>query len=310
MEFQPTHPRGVRPNSHIKSNNRAKFQPTHPRGVRRVSRAGQLPGSSDFNPRTREGCDTVPGATVFAPSKFQPTHPRGVRPGVYPALSVSHSISTHAPARGATLVSLKSILRVKNFNPRTREGCDEIFTCSVRRSRNFNPRTREGCDYFAPTFVPHSEPFQPTHPRGVRPAWQRIAGVFSVFQPTHPRGVRPRWGLGCQCRSRNFNPRTREGCDFGEFKIYTTCEEFQPTHPRGVRPGRLSSLVAPAYFNPRTREGCDFSNLPSSAAVVSFQPTHPRGVRLGCRRRCPGGYHISTHAPARGATIELSRANA
>jgi len=32
------------------------------------------------------------------------------------------------------------------FNPRTREGCDDVEPCSECGELSFNPRTREGCD--------------------------------------------------------------------------------------------------------------------------------------------------------------------
>ena len=34
-----------------------------------------------------------------------------------------------------------------NFNPRTREGCDQIPLQIKRAPQDFNPRTREGCDH-------------------------------------------------------------------------------------------------------------------------------------------------------------------
>ena len=98
-----------------------------------------------FNPRTREGCDRI----------LQP-------------LNYSTYISIHAPAKGATKLSFaygglsgefqsthprrvrQSRNRWKspssNFNPRTREGCDEIKITIDRGTNYFNPRTREGCD--------------------------------------------------------------------------------------------------------------------------------------------------------------------
>ena len=57
---------------------------------------------NDFNPRTREGCDsflTMPKANKF-------------------------SISIHAPVKGATKEEGSGKNDSKNFNPRTREGCD------------------------------------------------------------------------------------------------------------------------------------------------------------------------------------------
>ena len=55
-------------------------------------------------------------------------------------------ISIHAPVKGATSASLIIPKDNKNFNPRTREGCDPRAFDHPARSRYFNPRTREGCD--------------------------------------------------------------------------------------------------------------------------------------------------------------------
>ena len=78
-------------------------------------------------------------------------------------------ISIHAPVKGATLGSRWQDCLDHDFNPRTREGCDEGnakatkrgFTISIHAPvkgatllgttaehvhEYFNPRTREGCD--------------------------------------------------------------------------------------------------------------------------------------------------------------------
>jgi len=55
---------------------------------------------------------------------------------------------------------------------------------------------------------------------------------------------------------------------------------FQPTHPHGVR-----------------REPANQENL-----QTRFQPTHPHGVRLRSGSIADATRHVSTHAPARGAT--------
>ena len=55
--------------------------------------------------------------------QFQSTHPRRVRPVVR---------------------KQKDIIR--NFNPRTREGCDGQSARCLLNLTDFNPRTREGCD--------------------------------------------------------------------------------------------------------------------------------------------------------------------
>ena len=56
-------------------------------------------------------------------------------------------ISIHAPVKGATITTSKTISYMLNFNPRTREGCDSVLDLlPAPYSRYFNPRTREGCD--------------------------------------------------------------------------------------------------------------------------------------------------------------------
>ena len=294
------------------------FQSTHPRGVRLGDSCLQKPPDC-FNPRTREGCDSTPGLACRL-CRFQSTHPRGVRPAAARVLSevswfqsthprgvrpgnlfdpATVIVSIHAPARGATLLWRRRCLLPRGFNPRTREGCDEMSTPERLRS-SFNPRTREGCDKLASFLVRVQGLFQSTHPRGVRLPTCLRKLHHRTFQSTHPRGVRliphnnstvksvsihapargaTRFSAGCITaptvsihrdlhsfptrRSSDlggFNPRTREGCDVG------------------VNNGNLK-----ASFNPRTREGCDL-RIPQSGRSIMFQSTHPRGVRLLTRQ--------------------------
>ena len=60
---------------------------------------------SNFNPRTREGCDD--GTTV--------------------AEVAAYNISIHAPVKGATAVRRNAKGHTADFNPRTREGCDFLY---------------------------------------------------------------------------------------------------------------------------------------------------------------------------------------
>ena len=170
------------------------------------------PGKSDFNPRTREGCDP---SAVFCASLmlvFQSTHPRGVRPfgGFLRLFDVG--ISIHAPARGATCKQSPGHQPRTYFNPRTREGCDLRGVHNGRNEGNFNPRTREGCDLAVNHRLEGLSIFQSTHPRGVRLLQAKSSEIGSEFQSTHPRGVRQQEGMA----------RIREII-------------FQSTHPRGVR---------------------------------------------------------------------------
>ncbi len=150
------------------SYSRRKFQSTHPRGVRRTfylpcRRIGKIsihapargatidslfcnPISPNFNPRTREGCDSKTHDIYREAYGFQSTHPRGVRRGACRTSARRIPISIHAPARGATR---------RAYQP---EG----------RSTDFNPRTREGCDLLTHPAASGYGLFQSTHPRGVR----------------------------------------------------------------------------------------------------------------------------------------------
>ena len=81
---------------------------------------------------------------------------------------------------------------IQNFNPRTREGCDEASPAMETNPRqNFNPRTREGCDQ---------------NKRAIRT--ERI--IISIHAPVKgaTAGVR-----SPTMNTDYFNPRTREGCD-------------------------------------------------------------------------------------------------
>ena len=78
-----------------------EFQSTLPRRERRVN-VGKLHRGLNFNPRSREGSDTEQVARVEELSNFNPRSREGsdslIRL-VYPV----HTISIHAPAKGATL---------------------------------------------------------------------------------------------------------------------------------------------------------------------------------------------------------------
>ena len=99
-----------------------------------------------FNPRSREGSDTVPGALSKASSK----------------------ISIHAPAKGATKKGQLLLQDSGYFNPRSREGSDGIDRWGCNRGKNFNPRSREGSDYLSIFLILSRDKFQSTLPRRER----------------------------------------------------------------------------------------------------------------------------------------------
>ena len=122
----------------------------------------------NFNPRTREGCDTNQSGFDYLDKLFQSTHPRGVRLKKTSLSEILRQISIHAPARGATGYAFIAGLIAFYFNPRTREGCDMFFTINLHWIFKF----------------------QSTHPRGVRRLFAIDWRAIVKFQSTHPRGVR------------------------------------------------------------------------------------------------------------------------
>ena len=132
-----------------------------------------------FNPRTRVGCDNPFVRDKSGRLMFQSTHPRGVRRRDMRFIICESNVSIHAPAWGATSLTIDNRIVLNGFNPRTRVGCDMI---------PLNNATE-------------TQMFQSTHPRGVRqdstgnaaegltvsihaPAW---GATVSMFYPVDSR---------------------------------------------------------------------------------------------------------------------------
>ena len=56
------------------------------------------------------------------------------------------NISIHAPVKGATCRLQAASQRCCDFNPRSREGSDQVHLYSRLETPDFNPRSREGSD--------------------------------------------------------------------------------------------------------------------------------------------------------------------
>ena len=190
-------------------------------------------------------------------------------------------ISIHAPARGATFGTLRSIPAASlfqstlprgerlshfcrltsviiHFNPRSREGSDSFAAPTLNLLSNFNPRSREGSDAILSRDPRNAEISIHAPARGATMQAQKRAILQRISIHAPARGATyssQKLSLWCQ---KNFNPRSREGSDV---RIHL---QFQFRH----------------YFNPRSREGSDCSVL----------------CLFG------SGICISIHAPARGAT--------
>ena len=79
LQFQSTHPRGVRHKSLTRYTNYGCFNPRTHEGCDR-NNLGFTSYLNSFNPRTHEGCDCYLRNKRVISRMFQSTHPRGVRP--------------------------------------------------------------------------------------------------------------------------------------------------------------------------------------------------------------------------------------
>ena len=122
IRFQSTHPRGVRPLAVSYKGGISIFQSTHPRGVRHrgLCISGPQARFQSTHPRGVRPIAAQPSAT---PCVFQSTHPRGVRPFV-PTAEVEDVAFQSTHPRGVRQTFAILTLRYRDFNPRTRVGCD------------------------------------------------------------------------------------------------------------------------------------------------------------------------------------------
>ena len=143
--------------------------------------------------------------------------------------------------------------------------------------------------------------FQLTRPRGARRGFWRRRNWRERFQLTRPRGARPAMAAPHTDRP-GFNSRAREGRDrISYIQVWT--ESFQLTRPRGAR--RDNGLVVRKFrscFNSRAREGRDRTFQRLICSNLCFN-SRAREGRDRPSEFFSGFRHVSTHAPARGATV-------
>ena len=145
LQFQSTLPRRERPKWGFPERILLGFQSTLPRRER-LAYSTAATGTTNFNPRSREGSDVLDGIYILSLRIFQSTLPRRERQRDAGSVRQRSNISIHAPAKGATRMHSIPVILFRHFNPRSREGSDNCFTDSLNSFFNFNPRSREGSD--------------------------------------------------------------------------------------------------------------------------------------------------------------------
>ena len=143
----------------------------------------------DFNPHTREGCDTKNQALFRSPINFNPHTREGCDVGAR-VHSILRAISIHTPARGVTRDGQPcSLDRCKISIHTPARGVTADDNGSESEHYDFNPHTREGCDGGV-RFHWRKEPISIHTPaRGVTtiPCLRGTAEIISIHTPA--RGV-------------------------------------------------------------------------------------------------------------------------
>ena len=187
--------------------------------------------------------------------KFQSTPPRRRRLVLMLAAHFVTFISIHASAKEATESAMSQVAATMDFNPRLREGGDEVIDYVIKKHKDFNPRLREGGDHKTSLFS--------------------LSFTISIHASAKEATLPECEYLGSFY---DFNPRLREGGDKETPHWITLDSDFNPR----LREGGDHYLTFPETciynFNPRLREGGDL-NRHTFEHYPSFQSTPPRRRR-------------------------------
>ena len=175
----------------------------------------------------------------------------------FAANALASCVSIHAPARGATR-NIPLFSRETRFQSTRPRGArhDDIRACVAITS--FNPRAREGRDEVHTGKIIVEDVFQSTRPRGARQIAKREIAGLREFQSTRPRGARPqamailrttrRVSIHAPARGatgdsfaaspafNRFNPRAREGRDGAQFRVIAPRNVSIHAPARGATP--------------------------------------------------------------------------
>ena len=209
---------------------------------------------------------------------FQSTLPRGERPGCQIHGFYNILISIHAPARGATRSGSASGERLRNFNPRSREGSDdkeakEFYNSAISIHAPARGATNpwkgvgelQNISIHAPargaTSSETRSPFRRqisihAPARGATRCWLSVLHSHPISIHAPARGATERTSDRTQ-GDRNFNPRSREGSD--DWLMYGDGDPYD------------ISIHAPA-------RGATMDNYTAAVRKI-FQSTLPRGER-------------------------------
>ncbi len=153
----------------------------------------------------------------------------------------------------------------------------------------------------------HGRPFQATRPHGARLPPSAAVSTYTAFQATRPHGARLE--LSSPVRQRIVFQATRpHGARHSQLRFRSRRIPVSSHAPaRGATSPSSGRSGQRVCFKPRARTGRDLPWLPARCRLRPFQATRPHGARLSAWAGRPRRVLVSSHAPARGATIVRCR---
>ena len=241
LQFQSTHPSGVRPALCFHPSGAMDFNPRTPVGCDptglKISHR-----DTDFNPRTPVGCDGAWDFTIPVGVLFQSTHPSGVRHDPAWRCRDCWRISIHAPQWGATQRPDRHQRRfpISIHAPQWGATIGLLAGGFLVEISIHAPQWGATIGLLAGGFLVEIS----IH----APQWGATRAILSFLVVQEISIHAPQWGATLPLRPRagqtsNFNPRTPVGCDVYVVHLSYQLSQFQSTHPSGVRRCRSIGMV-------------------------------------------------------------------
>ena len=230
-----------------------------------------------FNPRSHEGSDTLNALDNLIADDFNPRSHEG-SDNVRAQGRHNPGISIHAPTKGATPVSMYSVLRMMISIHAPTKGATRPETAEHRQRPISIHAPTKGATGNGISDNPEGK-FQSTLPRRERLRGYNHSCFFKYFNPRSHEGS-DTFRTGCHSTYSHFNPRSHEGSDEQHLIMLSNYKKFQSTLPRRERRPPVTipdhefsiSIHAPTKgatsldlrrnprpedFNPRSHEGSD-----------------------------------------------------
>ena len=200
-----------------------------------------------------------------------------------------------------------------HFNPRTREGCDSRRHPAASGTSNFNPRTREGCDTGTVTGLILLGIISIHAPVKGATGNETIDGfkvfIISIHAPVKgaTRIFSRVWKTFLQI---SIHAPVKGATLFRVPARLRRCSISIHAPVKGATIDCLAISQISIDFNPRTREGCDTLvwRLPHPS-ILNFNPRTREGCDAAIKCSRLNNFMISIHAPVKGATLLIPYQN-